>query len=181
MPGSPVWLATCKQMISFAVNYSAIAGFALLMHAVTKLKASGEQRSGGGVAGSLIYLAVSALLMGISSVALSFRRGLWGPDSTVDFWYNGTASDAGSTLVNNIIMLVTVIGFALFIRGVFYFLQAGQEQGQKGMIGKGVMALLVAVLCMNSHGTYKVAYNTMLAIFPDSLNIPGIHAGGDSS
>lgn len=172
------WATQCIAVISIIVNYAYVAGYGLIFYAIMHMKKHGEQRSGSGLTMAVVYLFVGIMLVGGLPVLEAFRKGVWGSVSSVDFFYGGKGNDnsAGAALINNVLIFMAVLGVGLFIRGLFYFLQAGQEQGQKGMVGKGIMAVMVAVLCLNAHGSYNILVGTMMSIFPDSLNIPYINS-----
>jgi len=143
------------EMLIFGVAY--VAGFALLLSAVYKLRAYGQVRtmmpSNAQLAGPLIQFSMAIALIFLPSIVTISVTSLWGSNSLLA-WPGG--GDNWDKILSAVFGMVRILGYIALVRGIILLSRASQPGAQQGTFGKGMTHLIGGIFAINIWGTVTV-------------------------
>lgn len=151
-------LAGVSYLIS-AMTY--ILGVLLIGKGIFKLRVMADHRSQMfqpmEVGGPLVTIFVGAALIWSNTMLDVVTMTLWGSTSPLD--YSPKFTGDFNQVWDVILKIMKIIGFVAFVRGWYYLTRIGQ-QGQQGMLGKGLTHIVGGVLAYHMGATLNVLMAT---------------------
>ena len=144
-------------------DFAMVAGLLLVCAAIFRLKKHGEMRGGGGqskASGAFIWLFIGGLLIALPQVLNLYFYAVWGTHNPNTYPGGG---DIFGELDHRIVLIVMVFGCGMFVKALTHFSKMGSEQTQPGTIGKAVLYLCIAALCINISAVANLIENLVEA------------------
>ena len=138
-----------------------LVGVALIAHGLFKLKVFGENRSmmsqPMALGSPVIKLMVGAALIWWPTLIDVTTYTFWGTTSPLS--YQPSFGYEVDMVIEVAFQVIRLIGLIAFIRGWYYIVKSG-EQGQQGMMGKGISHIVGGILAYHMGATVQVFLNT---------------------
>ncbi len=142
-----------------AVTY--ILGVVLVAKGVFKLRMMADHRSQMmqpmELGGPLVSIIIGGMLIWSNTLLDSMTMTIWGSTSPLDYSPNFTGDFQEVWAV--ILKVMKIVGFIAFVRGWYYLTQIGQ-QGQQGLVGKGLTHIIGGTLAYHMGATLNVLMTT---------------------
>ena len=143
-----------------AMSY--VIGFFFFFSAVYKLKQYGDLRtmmsSSTDVRVPIIQLVIGSCFLFFPSFIEVGLQTLFNTSSPLAYHNGGDKTH--EQIISAVIRIMQVVGVFAVMRGLSLLAKAG-NQGQPGMVGKGVTHLIAGVLAINIYGTWQVLENSL--------------------
>jgi hypothetical protein len=159
------------QFMQLVTASAYVMGIFFIYKSIIGLKQFGEQRSmmasSHELKGPLIMMAVGTCLLYLPSSVQAGMTTFWTDPNP--YGYVTDAPDQWTTIWQDAIMVIQLIGTVAFIRGLLTLNQLS-GQGQPGTFGKGLTYIIAGVLCIN--------LNDFLTAVNSTLGITGVISNG---
>lgn len=152
-------------VMSFIVATSYVMGIALIINAVMKLKAYGQQTASmstnnASIGGPAIMLAIGLVLMYLPTTTDHALITFFGYGSDMVPGYEQGAGLDWNSIFSPIIDIVKIVGYIAFIRGWMLLVRVGQHSAQPGTVSKAIIHIVGGIFAINIVGTWEVIQNT---------------------
>lgn len=155
---------TIPSLMQLVTAIAYVMGMFLVIKGVAGLKEYGEQRTSArtehhGLKASLIAIFVGAALLYLPS---SVRVGLstfWSNPNPYAYVTDAT-NDSWAALLNNVFLILQLIGTIAFIRGLIILSHAGSHHSQ-GNFGKAMAHIIGGILLINMYQFLQAVFNTL--------------------
>jgi intracellular multiplication protein IcmC len=142
-----------------AISY--ITGIILVAAALYRLRKTGDHQSHMvnpvGLGGPLANLLLAVGLIWWPTMLDTITTTFWGTNSPLG--YTPPFANDYQGVWNVIVNIMKIVGLIAFIRG-WYLLSRAGEQGQQGMIGKGLTHIVGGIFAYHIEGTLSVLMHT---------------------
>jgi intracellular multiplication protein IcmC len=109
------------------------------------------------IGGPIVSVIIGGMLIWSNTLLDSMTMTLWGSTSPLDYRPNFTGDF--NQVWDVILKIMKIVGFIAFVRGWYYLTRIGQ-QGQQGMIGKGLTHIIGGTLAYHMGATIHVLMTT---------------------
>lgn len=154
------------SLIKLVVVVSYISGFGFLISSVMKFKACAQastmMSSQQGVGGPVIYLLVGVVLLYFAGFVKVGSVTLLGEGSTIAYQDSMAGGFLHTSTITSIFIILKLIGYIAFIKGIYILARLGGSQAQPGTLGKGMVHILGGILAINIEATYVILLNTLM-------------------
>ncbi len=149
-------------IIKLITSFSFVAGIALTLNALYKLKVYGEIRTMMGgqtdLKGPLLMLLVAGVFLFLPTAVDTIMMTTFGTTAFTPLSYISKEAVGFEAGMEAVLGLVQIVGLIAFIRGWLMIMKSSQ-QGQGGM-GKGLIHVCGGIFAMNVSGTKEVIWST---------------------
>lgn len=162
------------SLIYFVYALCYLAGFALFIIAIFKLKTHGENLSGRGghgqhgLLGPIIYAFVATALIYFPTMVSvgtnTFMQG-GGDGGPLTYPSGGVAGSDYESLYRAVIEIIKLVGVIAFFRGWLLLAKLGNGQAQQGTLSKSLLHLVGGVLAVNIVTTWDILRATFGYVF----------------
>jgi intracellular multiplication protein IcmC len=151
------------NLMQFVTALAYVMGMYFVVEGIIKLKKYGESRAGmsgeGNLKGPMMYLGVGAALMFLPSSVQVGMSTFW--ENPTPYAYVTDTLDPWSMLIQNIFLIIQLIGTIAFIRGLIILSHVGGQGSQPGAFGKAMAHIIGGVLCINIYQFIQAVLNTL--------------------
>ncbi|OAI48680.1 hypothetical protein AYO45_04550 [Gammaproteobacteria bacterium SCGC AG-212-F23] len=155
--------AAVPNLILFTTALGYVLGMFMVFQGIMKLKQYGEQRtmmsSQYELKGPLMYIFVGAALLYLPSSLQTATSTFWGNTSPLE--YVPASGDAWSSLIQDCFMIIQLIGYVAFIRGLMILAKVGSHGGHQDSFGKAMAHIIGGTLCINMYQFIQTISNTL--------------------
>jgi intracellular multiplication protein IcmC len=150
------------QLVKLLTAISYVLGMYFIFIGLFKLKEYGESRtmmSGDRhIKGPIIFLLIGAMLLYFPTSVQIGMSTFWTNPSPYSYLQESTSE--WSTLINDIYLIVQLIGGISFIRGLVILSQLSHHGGQPNIFGKGIIHIIAGIFCINIYQFVQTVLNT---------------------
>lgn len=147
------------QMLT-AISY--VLGLFMMFGAIYKLKQYGDLRtmmsSSTDLRAPILGLVIGAAVLFLPSTFQVGMQTFFA--SNTPLAYNGGGDQTHTQLIEAIIEIMEVVGVFAVLRGLTLLARSG-NQGQPGMLGKGITHLIAGIFAMNIYGVWTILENSL--------------------
>jgi len=152
------------QLMRLVTALAYVMGLFMLIKGVYALKQYGESKSmmstEHSLKGPMLFIFVGTMLLYLPT---SIQVG------TSSFWANSTplvyipdaATNSWSTFINDIFMVIQLVGVISFVRGMVKLTHLSGSHGQPGTLGTAMAHIIAGILCINMYQFLQVIFNTL--------------------
>lgn len=150
------------QLMRFVTAFAYVMGMYLIFGAILKLKQFGESRTmmsqSHELKGPLFMLVAGGLLLYLPTSVQVGLSTFWADPSPYGYLEN---TDEWSGFMNNVYMVVQLIGTIAFVRGLVILSRLGERGGHNDSVGKAMTHIIGGVFCINIYEFIKVILFTL--------------------
>lgn len=148
-------------LIRLVIAIGYLSGFIMLVLAIMKLKAYGQQTvmssQHAQLGPSISYFVFGTILMFLPSMVNIATNSVMTGGGDAAYSYAGSTSDFGyAQLFSAIIAIIRLVGYIAFLRGWLILSKTGGHGAQPGNLGKGIIHLVGGILAINIISTWEI-------------------------
>lgn len=148
------------QMVT-AISY--VMGMYFIIMGVIRLKHVGESRTmmsqEHGFTGPIVLLVVGSMLLYIPTAVQVGLSTFWADPNP--YGYTENQSDQWSAFINDIYIIVQLVGTIAFIRGLVILTHLSEGRAQPGTVSRAITHLVGGIFCINIYQTIQVVLVTL--------------------
>ncbi|HEU5282024.1 MAG TPA: hypothetical protein VFU82_08615 [Gammaproteobacteria bacterium] len=150
------------QLMRFVTAFAYVMGMYLIFGAIMKLKQFGESRTmmsqSHELKGPLFMLVAGSLLLYLPTSVQVGLSTFWADPSPYGYLED---TDEWSGFMNNVYMVVQLVGVIAFVRGLVILSRLGERGGQGDSVGKAMTHIIGGIFCINIYEFIKVILFTL--------------------
>lgn len=150
------------QLMRFVTAFAYVMGMYFIFYAIMKLKQYGESRTmmsqSHELKGPMILMIVGAMLLYLPSSVQMGLSTFWAEPNPYGYLQN---TDEWSGFMNNVYMIIQLVGTIAFIRGLIMLSRLGGHGGQPDTFGRAMTHIIGGIFCINIYEFVKVIMFTL--------------------
>ena len=155
---SQTMLENMSFVLQILQDFSILAGLWLIMTSFFRFKKYSEGRSmmmQQSIATPLMMLLGGTFLLYLPTMLGTALLNFWGYVQPLQPNLPSFLDGFGPSM-RAILMMLRVVGVYIFIKGIMKLSKSGKENGQPGMVGKGLMSIFIGILLVHIMGTVHI-------------------------